>query len=287
MDDAVRARFMAKVRQDQSGCWVWTAASDGDGYGIFYLQGKNPRAHRVSLMLEGQELPDGMVVDHMCRNRGCVNPAHLRVVDRHTNVHENSLAPGHLNSLKTTCTRGHPLSGVNLVLDRGRRRCRECKSQGLRDLRLRKKGPQMSEHSKLLEVWQRIKAMFPKTLEQQQDELFERMDVVIAKLRAAALTKEPEKPGEAVWERVKRYESALGLIMIAEASTLRKIASDALDVPVMNTPEKPADKAVEPNIRVTFAAEYLTGYMQDEPEAARRKLKTLIDAALTNPGATT
>lgn len=134
------ARFMAKIRKDQSGCWLWNAAKDADGYGVFYLHGKNPRAHRASLALHGVDIPPGTVVDHICRNRSCVNPSHLRPVDRLTNVHENSSAPAHLNSLKTHCLRGHALAGENLWTRRdGRRYCRACHALRQRETyRLRK-----------------------------------------------------------------------------------------------------------------------------------------------------
>lgn len=71
-------RFWGKV--DKSGdCWLWSAATTA-GYGVFRLNGKNIVAHRVSYMWENGPIPDGYEVDHMCFNRSCVNPAHLRLL---------------------------------------------------------------------------------------------------------------------------------------------------------------------------------------------------------------
>lgn len=120
-------RFWRKVfRSSPNECWAWSGAKDQDGYGLFWLAGSMKRAHRVSMELENGAIAEGLVVDHICRNRSCVNPSHLRTVTRYTNVHENSEAPAHLNSLKTTCVNGHPLEGANLVFNGKRRRCREC-----------------------------------------------------------------------------------------------------------------------------------------------------------------
>ncbi|WP_081856562.1 HNH endonuclease [Sphingobium sp. DC-2] len=110
-------------------CWTWNAAKTREGYGAFYLQGKMYQAHRVAVKVDGYAVPTNAVIDHICRNRSCVNPAHLRTVDRKTNVHENSDAPAHINSLKTRCPVGHPYEGYNLLIERGRRVCRECKNE--------------------------------------------------------------------------------------------------------------------------------------------------------------
>lgn len=131
------ARFWAKVNKTAD-CWLWTAATDPYGYGRFTGMGGTLRcAHRVSFELSGQSIPNGMVIDHVCRNRSCVNPLHLRAVDRLTNVHENSNAPGHLNSLKTHCPQGHAYDAGNLVTAQGRRRCRECLNASQRRRRQR------------------------------------------------------------------------------------------------------------------------------------------------------
>jgi len=76
---SARERFDSKVIKNES-CWSWSAAKHPDGYGKFYINGKVEYAHRVSYSWAKGAVPDGMVVDHACHNRGCVNPSHLRLV---------------------------------------------------------------------------------------------------------------------------------------------------------------------------------------------------------------
>lgn len=72
------------------------------------------KCHRLSLMLMGVEIPPGMFVDHICRNRKCVRPEHLRVVTPKTNSLENSIGPIAVNARKTKCKRGHPFVEGNI-----------------------------------------------------------------------------------------------------------------------------------------------------------------------------
>lgn len=79
------ARFWSKV--DKSGtCWEWTSAPNNDGYGRLKVDERHILAHRYSWILAGNSIPDGMQLDHACRNRTCVNPAHLRVTTQYENM---------------------------------------------------------------------------------------------------------------------------------------------------------------------------------------------------------
>ncbi len=136
-------RFWAKVqRGGEDECWLWTGATSSDGYGRFAAVGRRLYgAHRIGFLLFAGSIPEGAVIDHLCRNRRCVNPLHLRAVDRATNVHENSAALAHLNSLKTHCPMGHPYHGGNLIeRSSGRRACRECGREACRRYRATKAG---------------------------------------------------------------------------------------------------------------------------------------------------
>lgn len=86
MKRPVAERFWEKV--DKSGdCWMWTASIKHSGYGNFNIDGKTCIAHRVAYELHtGGSIPDGMEIDHICRNRACVRPEHLRVATRKQNM---------------------------------------------------------------------------------------------------------------------------------------------------------------------------------------------------------
>lgn len=130
LSDKQRALFWSKVaRAGEEECWLWRGKPDSNGYGAFGMGGKVYRAHRVSVRVAGYSVPTNALIDHVCRNRMCVNPAHLRTVDARTNVFENSEAVAALNAAKTHCPQGHPYSGDNLVVKRGRRECRECRRE--------------------------------------------------------------------------------------------------------------------------------------------------------------
>lgn len=143
---AASDRFWAKVQQGTpEECWRWRAALDGDGYGRFYFGGRRVMAHRMSVVLDGRPIGRGLVVDHICRTRDCVNPGHLRIVTPFQNLHENSMAPSHLASISDTCHAGHKFDEGNTRRNvSGHRLCRACervrdrkryhdqKSEGLR-----------------------------------------------------------------------------------------------------------------------------------------------------------
>lgn len=113
-------------RADKSStCWIWSGQPAGSGYGCLEINGKNYYAHRFGYELLRGPIAEGMVIDHLCRNKICVNPWHLEVVTQRENILRGDTLPAE-NLAKTHCLRGHPLSGGNLRRYRGWRRCRAC-----------------------------------------------------------------------------------------------------------------------------------------------------------------
>lgn len=88
-------RFWGTVDRSGEGCWTWTGALTGNGYGLFRVADKptNVRAHRYSYAIANGPIPDGMHIDHVCRNRACVNPTHLRLATKKQNA-ENTVGRG-------------------------------------------------------------------------------------------------------------------------------------------------------------------------------------------------
>ena len=127
LTEKVRARFEKFCElEPMSGCVLWMSARNR-GYGLFWLAGRSSYAHRVAWLLSGQDLPVDRELDHLCRVRCCVNPAHLRVVTQAENRHApGSQAFAAINRRKTHCDRGHTLAGKNLYVYRNGRHCRSC-----------------------------------------------------------------------------------------------------------------------------------------------------------------
>lgn len=77
-------RFWAKVVKGDD-CWEWTGCKT-NGYGRFKFEGKMVRAHRWSYEQAKGRIPDGLQIDHLCRNTSCVNPDHLEAVTAFENT---------------------------------------------------------------------------------------------------------------------------------------------------------------------------------------------------------
>lgn len=122
-------RFWARVDRTTgpAGCWTWTGPTTPKGYGQLWWRGRNEYAHRVAIALDRGSLPpSGTHTDHRCRNRSCVNPAHLEVVDPATNLARGRNA----RREQTHCQAGHRFDSLNtryrLRNGRIQRECRRC-----------------------------------------------------------------------------------------------------------------------------------------------------------------
>lgn len=121
-------RFWPKVdKTAPSGCWLWTASKNEHGYGHFSLSHADAcKAHRFAYLAVVGPIPEGLVLDHLCRNRACVNPDHLEPVTQRTNARRGEA--GTHNAEKTHCPAGHAYSDDNTYRQGQRgRRCRACR----------------------------------------------------------------------------------------------------------------------------------------------------------------
>ncbi len=120
----VTERFWARVEKTPA-CWLWTGSLSSDGYG----QMVNPFhvAHRLSYEMLVGPIPDGLQIDHLCRNRRCVNPTHLEPVTVRENLLRSPITLAARNASKTHCIHGHPFDEQNTYRHNGRRQCRICR----------------------------------------------------------------------------------------------------------------------------------------------------------------
>ena len=121
------ARFWNKVNKTET-CWLWTGAGDVLGYGRFYLKGKLILAHRFSYELAKGLVPEGLDLDHLCRNPSCVNPQHLEAVTHSINLKRGLTGKvKNPSTAKTACPKGHLYDEANTYINRqGKRECRAC-----------------------------------------------------------------------------------------------------------------------------------------------------------------
>lgn len=127
-------RLLARIEIDPgTECWLWTGSTGANGYGQIgvgsVLDGTRGLAttHRVAYEAMVGVIPDGMVLDHLCRVRLCANPDHLEPVTFVENVKRGEAGRHGFNSRKTHCPAGHPYDEANTHISRaGKRQCRAC-----------------------------------------------------------------------------------------------------------------------------------------------------------------
>lgn len=115
-------------------CWYWTGYLRSDGYGGYGVLS----AYRVAYELLVGEVPDGLELDHVCRNHACINPDHLEPVTHQENMLR--YAHHHHNSRKTHCKQGHAFTPDNTRVFQGKRQCKRCNAAAAKRYAAKRRG---------------------------------------------------------------------------------------------------------------------------------------------------
>ena len=126
-------RFWLKVSKNKEGCWNWIGAISplrgikNRGYGFFHVNKNKVQAHRFSYELAKEKIPEDFVIDHLCKNSLCVNPAHLEAVTSEENTMRGN-SPQAINARKTHCHLGHKFTPENTYTQPSRPKSRTCRA---------------------------------------------------------------------------------------------------------------------------------------------------------------
>jgi hypothetical protein len=134
----ISVRNWSRIEGTAEGCWLWTGALTADGYGrVRVSRSRLMLTHRLFFLALVGPIPGDLQLDHICRVRHCVNPAHLEVVTLQENVRRGMA--GARQRARTHCPSGHPYSGSNLRIGPYGRACRTCNNAAARRYRDRKR----------------------------------------------------------------------------------------------------------------------------------------------------
>lgn len=132
MSKTLRERFEKKyIPEPNSGCWLWTAGIDTNGYGIFWMGDHFDRAHRIAYEFENGKITKGLDLCHRCDTPPCCNPSHMFTGTAKDNLQDMS-KKGRWNNQFTenkSCAKGHEYNSVNTYFVGGHRRCRPCRNE--------------------------------------------------------------------------------------------------------------------------------------------------------------
>lgn len=124
-------RIEPQIERNESGCWLWTGYKYPNGYAVLCWQGKQQLLHRLSYGHFVGPIPEGLVIDHLCRTKNCINPAHLEPVTSGENTRR---------AMRTHCVNGHEFTEANIYRPSdGKRYCRICRRTRVREYQERKR----------------------------------------------------------------------------------------------------------------------------------------------------
>lgn len=127
--------ILARTVRSERCCWIWQGETIESGYGRVRVGGKKQLVHRVVFEYFNGMIPEGLVIDHLCRTQLCVNPSHLEPVTQAENVRRGYVARG----LPSECKNGHLYTEENTYKHSGKRICRTCNNAASRLYRSKRK----------------------------------------------------------------------------------------------------------------------------------------------------